>query len=74
MHGWLTGHHGAWLRAWKRRGLALALLVGATAVTLAGCVVVPGYVAPAPVYYAPAPVVVAPAPVVVYGRRGWRRW
>ncbi len=58
-----------------RRILGGVLLVSAIAATLAGCVVAPGYVAPAPVYYgyAPAPVVVAPAPVVVYGRWGGRR-
>jgi len=74
MNGWLAGCQGAWSRARGRRGLALGLIVGASAGTLSGCIVIPGYYAPAPVYYAPAPVVVAPAPVVVYGRWGWRRW
>ena len=53
--------------------LGTVLLVGALAASLAGCVVSPGYVAPAPVVVAPAPLVVAPVPVVVYGR-GWRHW
>ncbi len=65
------------------RALGLAPLVSGVAVTLWGCVVAPGYVAPvapapvyvapAPVYVAPAPVYVAPAPVYMYGR-GWRRY
>jgi hypothetical protein len=49
-----------------RRSLGVALLVSAIAATLSGCVVAPGYVAPAPVVLAPAPVVVYPAPVAVY--------
>jgi len=49
-----------------RRSLGVALLVSAIATTLSGCVVAPGYVAPAPVVLAPAPVVVYPAPVAVY--------
>jgi hypothetical protein len=54
--------------------LGVVLLASALATFLGGCVVTPGYVAPAPVYYAPAPVVVAPAPVFVYGRRGGYHW
>ena len=56
-----------------RRILAGALLAGVIGVSLAGCVVSPGYVAPAPAYYVPASVVVAPPPVVVYARGG-RPW
>ena len=63
-----SGHGG-------RHLLALALVVGATATALSGCIVAPAYVEPAPVYYvAPRPVYVAPAPGVVYGRWGWRRY
>ena len=63
-----------------RRGLGVALVVSAIAATLSGCVVTPGYVAPAPVVLAPAPLVVYPAPVAVYPvyryryRGGPRSW
>ena len=64
----------------SHRFLATVVLVGVMATMLGGCVVSPGYVAPAPVVVAPAPVVVAPAPLVVapapfvvYGR-GWRHY
>jgi hypothetical protein len=68
--------HGRAGRAWAwggQRLVGLALLVSAIAGTLVGCVVVPGYVAPAPVVVAPAPVVVYPAPVV-YRRWHGHRW
>jgi hypothetical protein len=62
----------AWVWGGQRL-VGLALLVSAIVATLAGCVVAPGYVAPAPVVVAPAPVVVYPGPVVY---RGWpgHRW
>lgn len=49
--------------------LILALIVSFVAGALSGCIVVPGYAAPAPVYVAPHPVYVQPH--WVWNGYGW---
>jgi hypothetical protein len=72
IRGWLATHGQEVAPSEHVRG-SRRILAGVIGVSQAGCVVSPGYVAPAPAYYVPASVVVAPPPVVVYARGG-RPW